>query len=142
VKVVIDANVLVSAAIGTGPSQRVVAVAMSSPRLTAVVCPTLLAEVDNVLSRPRLQERLPEEARSVYLRDLASFLDVVPDPAVVPATTRDPEDDYLVALARENGVDWIVSGDKDLLEWEEQRPPVLPPAAFGALLRSEGLLGS
>lgn len=107
-----------------------------------MVCPTLVAEVNKVLSRPRLQERLSEDARSAYLSDLAAFLDSVSDPVVVPAATRDPKDDYLVALARENRVDWIVSGDKDLLEWEEQRPPVLPPAAFEALLRSEGPLTS
>ena len=37
--------------------------------------------------------------------------------------------DYLIALARSDDVDVVVSGDKDLLEWNEQRPPVMTPAA-------------
>ncbi len=43
-------------------------------------------------------------------------------------------DDYLIALAREHGVDYIVTGDKDLLEWSEQQPPVIAPAAVEDLL--------
>jgi predicted nucleic acid-binding protein len=38
----------------------------------------------------------------------------VADPTDQPATTRDRKDDYLVALARNEGVDAIVSGDHDL----------------------------
>ena len=33
-------------------------------------------------------------------------------------------------------VDTIVSGDKDLLEWQEQRPPVMTPAQFERLGRT------
>jgi hypothetical protein len=47
------------------------------------------------------------------------------------------DDDYLVALAREHGVDRIVTGDKDLLEREYQQPPVITPAAFEELLDSQ-----
>ncbi len=45
------------------------------------------------------------------------------------ATFRAPQ-----ALAREYGADFIVTGDKDLLEWAEQRPPVLTQAALAELL--------
>ena len=44
--------------------------------------------------------------------------------------TRDPNDDYVVHLARAHWGDFIVSGDADLLEWQEQNPPVIPPADF------------
>lgn len=33
-------------------------------------------------------------------------------------------------------LDAIISGDKDLLEWEEQRPPVMTPAQFEDLDRT------
>ncbi|MDH3684220.1 MAG: hypothetical protein OEV40_30230 [Acidimicrobiia bacterium] len=65
---------------------------------------------------------------------LRVLVDVVPDPAEVESITRDVDDDYLVALASEHAVDYIVTGDKDLLEWPEQRPPVLAPAAFAELV--------
>ncbi len=62
----------------------------------------------------------------------------MPDPADFERFTRDPNDDYLVALARLHDADVIVSGDRDLLEWEEQSPPVVTPAAFEAMLTSTG----
>lgn len=43
---------------------------------------------------------------------------------------RDPADDYLVALARAEGADAIVSGDKHLLELERPRPPVVTAREF------------
>jgi hypothetical protein len=33
-------------------------------------------------------------------------------------------------LARANDVEVIISGDKDRLDWEPQRPPVVTPAQF------------
>jgi predicted nucleic acid-binding protein len=46
------------------------------------------------------------------------------------AVSRDPKDDYLVALARECGADFLVSGDQDLTALSEILPPVRTPAAF------------
>ena len=89
-----------------------------------------------MLYRPRIQKRVPPERAAAFLDDLVTLLDVVADPSKVLPVTRDPKDDYLVALAAEHGVDFIVSGDKDLLEWEGQLPPVMAPAAFWNLLDS------
>ena len=114
IRAVIDANVLVSAAISMGPSHRILSAAMAVEGVSAVVCAALLAEVDDVMSRPRLRKRVCEDAAVSYLDDLVMLLDFVDDPASVPAVTRDPKDDYLVALAREQEVDFIVTGDKDL----------------------------
>ena len=55
-------------------------------------------------------------------------------PATPMTTTRDADDDYLIALARLHGAELIVSGDKDLLEWAVQDPPVVTPADFEELL--------
>jgi len=59
------------------------------------------------------------------------------DPAVVGGETRDPEDDYLVAVARESGADFLVSGDSDLTQSRLEGVVVLVPAAFLELLKSE-----
>lgn len=127
IRVVVDANVLVSAAISVGPSLRIVSAAFMVEGVTAIVCPALLAEVSSVLDRPRIQKRLPHDRAAAFLDDLVTLLEVVADPINVLPVTRDPKDDYLVALAAEHGVDFIVSGDKDLLEWEGQSPPVMAP---------------
>lgn len=49
------------------------------------------------------------------------------DPDPVPPVTRDPDDDFIVALARLHHVDAIVSGDLDLREGDFDNPPVWTP---------------
>jgi putative PIN family toxin of toxin-antitoxin system len=135
-RVVLHANVWVSAAIRTGPAHRIVQAWLAgSAAFEVVICPTLIAEVDDVLTqRPRMRKWIALDVAERYVETLRVLADVVSDPVEVEATTRDVDDDYLVALAREHGADYIVTGDKDLLEWPEQRPPVLTPAAFVELV--------
>ena len=52
---------------------------------------------------------------------------MVDDPDPVPAILRDPDDDYLVALASESGADAIVSGDLDLHEATGLSVDILTP---------------
>ncbi len=59
------------------------------------------------------------------------MLDDPPEPA---APTADPDDDYLIALARAGGADYPVSGDRHLTELPDPDPPVLTPRQFLALL--------
>jgi predicted nucleic acid-binding protein len=59
----------------------------------------------------------------------------VENPVIAEAVTRDPGDDYLVALAQAANVDHLVSGDKDLTSLAATvSPPVLSTAAFLDLL--------
>ena len=45
IRAVVDANVLVSAAISVGPSHRIVSAAFMADGVTAILCPALLAEL-------------------------------------------------------------------------------------------------
>lgn len=135
-RVVLDTNVLVSAAISEGPSHRIVQGWLQGWSFELVLCDRLLGEVRSVLiERKRLRKWISVEAAELYVRTLATVAEVQPDPAPGPALTRDPDDDYVIYLARAHGVDVVVSGDADLLEWDEQDPPVIPPAEFEARLR-------
>ena len=49
------------------------------------------------------------------------------DAADQPVVTRDRKDDYLVALGRQENVDAIVSGDRDLLDAGLEEAPVWTP---------------
>lgn len=134
-RVVLDANVLISAAISEGPSHRIVQAWLQNQRFELVICDRLLGEVRSVLTeRPRIRKWISVDAAELYVTTLATAADLRPDPAPGPALTRDPDDDYVVHLARAHDVDYIVSGDADLLEWDEQDPPVIPPAEFAARL--------
>jgi putative PIN family toxin of toxin-antitoxin system len=96
-----------------------------------VMCPALLAEVREVLLvRPRLRKWISLEAAELFVSTIETLIDLVAGPSGIRTETRDPTDDYIIALARENGAVLIVSGDKDLLEWEKQDPPVMTPSQF------------
>ena len=134
-RVVLDANVLISAAISRGPSHRIVQAWLQYQRFELVICDRLLGEVRSVLTeRPRIRKWISIDAAELYVTTLATAADLRPDPAPGPALTRDPDDDYVIHLAQAHDVDYIVSGDADLLEWDEQDPPVIPPAEFEARL--------
>jgi uncharacterized protein len=132
VKVVIDTNVFVSAAIQRGASHRIVMSWLAgAAEFELVMCPALLAEVREVLTaRPRFRKWITVEDATQFVDAIATLVDLVDDPVLISAATRDHGDDYLVALARGHNVDVIVSGDNDLLEWEAQNPPVVTPAQF------------
>lgn len=96
-----------------------------------VICPLLVEEVENVLTtRPRLRRWIDIDLAREYVDILRTFDGIASDPEPGPPITRDAGDDYIVALAREQMADLIVSGDKDLLQWSEQRPPVVTPEVF------------
>jgi predicted nucleic acid-binding protein len=62
---------------------------------------------------------------------------VVEDPGEVEAgLTRDPDDDYLVALARAGGADVLVSGDPHITGIAGLEPPVLTPRELLEILES------
>jgi putative PIN family toxin of toxin-antitoxin system len=131
IRAVVDASVLVSALIAprdTPPSQ--VLRAWARGRFELVVSPKLLTELAGVLARPKFE-------RYVSATDVAEFLEVlrgdaltVADPPAADAVTRDPADDYLVALARRSHADVLVSSDRHLLEADLPDLPVLLPRDF------------
>jgi putative PIN family toxin of toxin-antitoxin system len=128
VLVVIDANVFVSAAIQRGASHRIIESWLSGRAdFDVVMCPQLLGEIREVLTtRPLLRKWISLEDATLFVDTIETIVDLVDDPDTVATETRD----YLIALARTHNVDVIVSGDKDLLEWEPQHPPVVTPTQF------------
>lgn len=130
--VVLDSNVFVSAAIQHGASHRIVQSWLTGTAgFEVVMCPMLLDEIREVLTtRPRLRKWIGLETATLFVDTIGALVDLVDDPDGIDAETRDPNDDYLIALARANDAELIVSGDKDLLEWEPQQPPVITPSQF------------
>lgn len=96
--------------------------------VTVIVSPRLLEEVREVTARPKFTWLEREEVERV-LEGLAAC-ETAADPDEVPAVTRDPDDDYLIALARGAAADVLVSGDLDLLEAGISDLAVLNPRGF------------
>jgi putative PIN family toxin of toxin-antitoxin system len=90
--------------------------------------PKLRAELEDVLSRPKITSRLDAEALD-QVRQAIAAATITPDPTAV-AVSRDPKDDYLIALAQRSGAACLVSGDADLTVLTEVVPPVRTPVVF------------
>jgi putative PIN family toxin of toxin-antitoxin system len=117
-RVVADANVLISAALARSPQAPSVLTldAALNGRVELMTSPLLLREIASVLARPRLQKYLSADEALRFIADLAAQTTVLSDPpGPHPAVCRDHRDDYLVALATASGAEAIVTGDLDLL---------------------------
>lgn len=116
-RVVLDTSVLVSAFIGgpdAAPSQA--ARAAIEERYRLVLSLKLLEELNGVLSRPKFAPQASEGRASRFIAALLRVAELHVDDPDPPAVTRDPQDDYLVALTRLAGADLLVSLDRDLLD--------------------------
>ncbi|MBS1892143.1 MAG: putative toxin-antitoxin system toxin component, PIN family [Actinobacteria bacterium] len=136
-RLVIDANVLASGGIdpqGESPPSLLYR-ELGGSRFEMVVCPELLGEVDETLRKPYFFNRLGDAIVSDLVTGITEASTVLADPTDSLALLRDPDDDYLVALARECGAEAIVSGDKDLLDHPGVEPPVINPRDACKLLR-------
>jgi putative PIN family toxin of toxin-antitoxin system len=126
--VVPDTGILVSGAINSQGNPYRIIKAWRDGELSLVVCPQLLDELRSVLARPRLRRFISEEDAQEFVDALALAADVRDNPEVIPGVVPDdPGDDYLVALARETGADYLLASDQHLVGLESPRPPVIAP---------------
>ena len=116
-RVVVDPGVFISALIGRrGSAPDIVIRAIVDDRIEAVASLLLLAELKRVLRRPKFTRYFDERTAREFVERVRRHATVVADPAQRPAETRDRGDDCIVALARDQAVDAIVSGDRDLID--------------------------
>jgi len=116
VRAVIDTNVLLSALLWHGAPHALIE-QVRGGAFTLVSSPALLAELADVISRPKFDAILARSSTSrnrvlAEVRQLAEVVAPLPLPAPV---CRDPDDDALLALAVGAQAELIVSGDHDLL---------------------------
>lgn len=129
-RIVFDAGVLISALISPHGTPAEALDRWRDGDFDLVVSPALLDELRRVLMRPKFRRYATEEDVTVFVSALAQEAIAVEDPpSSAERITRDPNDDYLVLLARVAGAEAIVSGDPDLTMMALD-PPVVTPAEF------------
>lgn len=127
-RVVIDPSVYVSALIGKqGSAPDLVIRALIDDKLEVVVSPLLIRELESVVARAKFRRYATVKQADEYVSRIRRHAVHADDPPCTPALTRDPDDDYLVALGRSEGLDAIVSLDGDLLDAGLTDPPVWTP---------------
>ena len=136
-RVVLDTYVIVSGLIvPTGPPGRIL-IAWKNRHLDLIVSPSLVREVAEILSRRKIARTygLTADAVAGIVRLLDSQTIRVPGRVTIPRTARDPRDDHILACAVEGHADYLITGDRDLLDLAHFRDiPILSPAAFAGLL--------
>ena len=133
-RAVLDANVLVSAAISTAGPPRQIVSAWVDGRFELIASPALLAELRDVLARPKFRRWISTATAVDFIGGLADDALVLDDPPALPGVSPDPDDDYLIALARAAQADYLISGDRHLLDLTDPDPPVLTPRQFLELI--------
>jgi putative PIN family toxin of toxin-antitoxin system len=137
-RVCIDTNLLISFLLNpfsVKPPARIVRAAFDG-EISLVIVDTTLQELnDKVRNKPWLAQRIPGEAEAELAARLTSMAHIIPSPERIPAVTRDRRDDYMLVPVMLGAVDYVVSGDKDLLVLGEHAGVrIVSPAAFVAIL--------
>ena len=133
-RAVVDVNVLVSGILSAKSASAEILRANRDGQFELVVSELLLAELTRTLTYPRLRKRIPAEKAAAFVNWVREHGIVSEDPAGPPPVgSRDPDDDYLLALAIDRRA-YLITGDQDLLVLAHELP-ILTPAQFATKLR-------
>jgi len=123
IRIVIDANVLISAAFGGTPLD---AVSKAFSAGEVLLSPDVIKEIDGTIRR--LSPKLGEEKAEIILRlwkRLVSLCTIL-EPAGKGRICRDPKDDAYLHLCIAAEADFLITGDKDLLVVDPRKVAALP----------------
>lgn len=111
--VVVDTNVLVSAVIRDRLPQRVVDEIVSREDWFWIVTAEIESEYREVLARPKFN--IPDATQQRWIAFIEENTIRI-EPSVHPAFPRDPKDERFIAAALASDADYLITGDKDLLD--------------------------
>jgi len=138
VRIVVDTNVLVSAALWPGPPHRILELAEAG-EITLCVTESMIEELKGVLQRRKFRSRLRALRTSVE-EIMAGLLPLVElylptnAPGSVPP---DPDDEIFIACALSAGAAFIISGDDHLLRLKQYDAiRIVRPAEFLRLIQA------
>lgn len=117
IKIIIDTNLWISFLIGMKTSSAIKNILTNSNMVIAMT-EILQSEIIAVASRPKFTRHFAPEACERLLTFLRSRSENYPL-SEIPKRCRDPKDDYLLELARVADADFLITGDKDLIEMHQ-----------------------
>jgi hypothetical protein len=141
-RVVLDANIYVSALINAKGNPSRIILAWERGEFDVLISEAILDEIGRVLRFPRIVKRHRQEENSIqrFLRLLENeALLVEPDQALNVIKVDESDNRYL-ECALEGKAQYVVSGDNHLLDIGEYRGIlILAPVAFVAILSRDNL---
>jgi len=115
-RIIVDTNIWISFLIGQELQN--LKDLLVGERVKLVISDQLVTEIRTVTSREKLKKYFEPEK----IEDLLTLIDLISEKVrikKIDRVCRDPKDDFLLALAKQSKADYLVTGDKDLLEMKE-----------------------
>jgi len=114
---VLDTNTIISGLLWFGKPRKLIDLAEAGS-ITVCTSPDLLRELREVLIRPKLSGRLAAVGSSAeeVVEQFAALAQVVEVSVSVTVITADPDDNNVLSCALAAQADYIVSGDRHLLD--------------------------
>lgn len=139
-KAVIDTNVLVSATFRKlSPIPNHIYKLLKKQQFFLVTSPQILEEVDDVINRDYIIKRTytTKEDRKHYIEILIDISIITSGTTPLQTIARDLKDDKFLICAYEAKADYIVTGDRDLLDLGEYEGiKIITPRKFVEELKS------
>jgi putative PIN family toxin of toxin-antitoxin system len=138
IRAVIDPGVLIAGLITPAGVPAAIIRAWTRGSFELVVSPRLLDELTTTLLRPKFRRWASENDVVAFVEVLRLAAVTVEDATEVEPVSRDPNDDSLIALAREARAHVLVSSDGDLTSIDGNEPPIVTPRRFLSTLELSG----
>lgn len=137
IRAVIDTNVVVSSLIVVGSPPEQVLEALRRSQFALVLSRALADEYTRALSKPKATKTHQMDDFTVrrYVRQLEQASEMVEPASTRRVVQKDADDDAVVACAVAGGADFIVTGDRHLLDMRVHSGiHIVTPAMFLSLL--------
>ena len=109
---------------------------LKSEHIDVYVCSQLLNEIRDVANRPKIRSRIADDDVEQLFRLIKAYCiraNII-NRSLVPI--RDSKDLYLLSLSETINADYIISGDKDLLDVEDSHCRIVSPSQFKMILKN------
>jgi len=120
-RVVFDTNVLVSILIRKGKPRDLWNSILEEEKIKLILSEELFSEFSGVIARPHLQKYADKQAAGIFQEMLLQKGELVKIKEHLRQVTGDPDDNIIVETAVAGDAEYIVSGDKHLLDLKEFR---------------------
>ena len=134
-RLVLDTSVIVSALLRPRSTPRL-AFDAATARSKVLVSAATIAELDDVLRRPKFNKYVSEDQRLEFLAALVQSAEMVEITESI-RECRDPKDDKFLELASSGNANFLLTGDADLLALHPFRgTAIISPADFLSTIAS------
>ena len=112
-KVVFDTNIIISAAISSGPCSKLMQ-EVEKGKFTLYISEDILLETERTLRK--LDTGLSSRQIRIYLRKIKNIAIMINSPQILKVVKDDPDDDKILGCAVAAKAEYLITGDRHLLD--------------------------